>query len=83
MANRLIRAPARHSGFEGHVPVNPEEEHWRMEGADPEVQLFGAAIEQKTAPNWSDYLRQQRVRAGVARQQLSPALEVLREAYPD
>lgn len=69
----------------GVIPFDAEDWEYRLEGRDPQVQLFNDAQEEKAKPNYSDYERWREERAD--RPQLTvvsaedPGLQALREAY--
>ena len=37
-------------------PLDAEEYEYRLLGAEPDIRLFNGATEEKTAPNYSDFL---------------------------
>lgn len=80
----IVRAvlPTR---LHSQIAVDAEEEPYRMDGADPFVQLFNGASEEKGAPNYSDYIRwrEERLALSLTVPDEVTALDILREAYPE
>ena len=89
MAERLtniIRGPFQTQADLSHrLPRDPEEARWKMEGLEPFVQVFEGSVEQKLAPNYSDYLalKEDEDNRATSRRTGPPAvMDILHEAFP-
>ena len=85
--SNVVRAPFQSQlDVRERLPRDPEEERWRMEGLEPFVQVFEGSVEQKLAPNYSDYLalKEDEDNRAISRRTGPPdIIDILHEANPE